>query len=444
MALGFNEQDLESWGRVHRHPHRVAHPRHRDELAALMEQARASSGPLLGVGLGRSYGDVGLNAEGRVIAFDGLDRFMALDAEAGVLRAEAGVSLDEIIRLLVPRGWYLPVTPGTLKVSLGGAIANDVHGKNHHRAGNFGRYVRRLGLLRSDRGFIEVVRDETPELFQATIGGLGLTGLIVWAEIDLARICSSLVEQWTTPFPNLATFFALSAEAEARSEHVSAWLDCTASGASLGRGVLFAADWAADGPLLAHPVRPAVSVPFQAPHGLMNPVTLQAFNAAYHAWQSARRGRSRLHYRPAFYPLDAVGHWNLLYGPRGFYQHQFVVPPEVQYEAVSEILRIISDAGQGSFLGVLKSLGTAPPEGLVSFHGPGASLALDFPNRGAITLTLLEAIDAVVLQAGGRIYPAKDGRMSAAMFQSGFPRWAELDRMRDPVLGSDFWRRVTA
>lgn len=443
MAVGYVSQPLESWGRVVRTPQLLARPSHADELADLLGQASAEARPVLGVGLGRSYGDSGLNPGGGAISLRGLDRFIAFDAEQGVLRAEGGVSLDEILRLVVPHGWFLPTTPGTRFVTLGGAIANDVHGKNHHRAGSFGRHVRRMGLLRSDRGMLEISPADAPDLFHATLGGLGLTGLVVWAEIALVPIASSFLDQQALPFADLREFFALSAESEAAFEHVSSWVDCTADGRSLGRGVMFRANWSALGGLPLHPARPRLSIPVEAPAGLMNGLTLKAFNAAYLVRQRLGPATTRAHYSSAFHPLDTIGGWNRLYGPRGFYQHQFVVPPSSQEQAVAEVLHTIAASGQGSFLAVLKTLGPAQSGGLVSFHGPGTSLALDFPNRGAATLALLDRLDQIVVAAGGRVYPAKDGRMSAAVFQAGYPRWPELERQRDPLFSSGFWRRVT-
>lgn len=442
MALSYHSQTVEPWGRTPRLPHRVARPQHRDQLAGLLAEAGAGD-TVLGAGLHRSYGDSGLNPDGLLICARGLDRFIAFDAAQGILRAEAGVSLDEVLRLITPRGWFLPTTPGTRFVTLGGAVANDVHGKNHHQVGSFGRHVRRIGMVRSDRGPLELSPENEPELFYATLGGLGLTGLIAWVEIALAPISSTLVDEETVPFANLTEYFRLTTESEPWFEHVSSWIDCTAGGASLGRGVMFRGNWASSGGLSAHAARQKLNVPITAPPGLMNGLTLRAFNTAYGTLQRLRRGKARAHYSSAFHPLDAIGGWNRLYGPRGFYQHQFMVPPNAQEAAMAEVLKTLVAAGQGSFLAVLKSLGPLRSGGLVSFEGPGASLALDFPNRGETTLKLLDRIDQIVVAAGGKIYPAKDGRMSPATYQAGYPRWRELESLRDPLFSSRFWRRVT-
>ena len=442
MALSYHSQVVEPCGRTPRLPHKVARPQHQDQLPGLIAEA-SGIGSLLAAGLHRSYGDSGLNPDGLMISMRGLDRFIAFDPASGVLRAEAGVSLDEILRTVTPHGWFLPTTPGTRFVTLGGAIANDVHGKNHHRAGSFGRHVRRIGLLRSDAGGLELSAQDRPELFHATLGGLGLTGLIAWAEIALAPIPSTFVDEETVPFANLQEYFRLTAESDGRFEHVSSWIDCTAGGAALGRGVMYRANWSAAGPLTLHAPRQKLQAPIAAPPGLMNRLTLRAFNTAYGGMQRLRRGTARKHYGGAFYPLDAIGGWNRFYGPAGFYQHQFMAPVGTQQDAMAEALRTLSAAGQGSFLAVLKSLGPLRSGGLISFEGPGASLALDFPNRGEATLNLLERLDSIVVAAGGKVYPAKDGRMSAATFRAGYPRWRELEALRDPLFSSRFWRRVT-
>lgn len=443
MALGAHEETFESWGRLTPGLQLIARPNHTRAALELIGRAKAENRQVLGVGLARAYGDSGTNSGGVMIGGRGLDRFIAFDAERGLLRAEAGVSLDEILRLIVPHGWFLPTTPGTRFVTLAGAIANDVHGKNHHKAGSFGRHVQRMGLVRSDLGLVEISPDERPDLFHATIGGLGLTGFMLWAEIALVPIASSVLRQQSVPFGDLDEFFALSEESHEGFEHVSSWIDCTARGANLGRGVLFRANWEDRGELTAHPAGQRVQIPIQAPPGLMNGLTLKALNTGYLAWQRLLAGERQVSYTSAFHPLDAVGHWNRLYGPRGFYQHQSMVPPQNERAALTEILKAISASGTGSFLAVLKTMGPLRSGGLISFEGPGTSLALDFPNKGADTLALLERLDAIVVEALGRIYPAKDARMSPAVFRAGYPRWEALEAERDQLFSSDFWRRIT-
>jgi L-gulonolactone oxidase len=442
MSDPFAWQAYGAWGRVTRAPHLVARPRFAGEVAALLETVRVQDARVLGVGLGRSYGDSGLNPDGRLISCRDMDRFISFDPASGVLRAQGGVSLDAVLRMSVPRGWFLPTTPGSRFVTLAGAVANDVHGKNHHRAGSLGCHVRRIGLIRSDRGPVELSPSEEPELFFATIGGLGLTGFIHWVELRLTPIPSGYLDQEAVAFSGVEGFFDLVADSEARFEHVAAWIDCSAAGSALGRGVMFRANWAPDGDLAAHDPRQNLKVPFEAPDWALNSLTIKAFNQLYYTRQAAKRGLRQAPYAAVFYPLDAIGDWNRLYGPMGFYQHQFVVPPAQQRTAMRAVLTQIAASGQGSFLAVLKTLGDRASGGVLSFPMAGASLALDFPNRGAETLALLDRLDRIVVEAGGRVYPAKDGRMSVRTFRAGYPRWAELEARRDPLFQSAFWRRV--
>jgi L-gulonolactone oxidase len=420
----------------------VARPRGRDALAGLIEEATGTGLKLLGIGLRRSYGDSGLNPDGAVVDMTGLDRAIAFDPETRLLRAEAGMSLDAVLRLLVPRGFFLPVTPGTRFVTLGGAVANDVHGKNHHRTGTFGGWVRRLGLLRSDGREIELGPDDCTDLFAATIGGLGLTGLIAWVEIEMMPIASVMIEIETIPFGGLDEFFALAAESDEAFDYTVAWVDCLASGDGLGRGIFSRARHAIVGPLTSPPIRRRSSLPIDVPGFVLNPATVKAFNALYYANGRRKAGQATVPYDPFFYPLDAMGAWNRMYGRRGLYQYQSVVPPGADRDATQAMLQAIAASGEGSFLAVLKTFGDKPSPGMLSFPRPGTTLALDFPNRGASTLALLDRLDAIVREAGGRLYPAKDGRISAAMFRAGYPNWSDFARHVDPAFSSHFWRRV--
>ena len=432
--------DYTSWGRVVRAEHAVAKPRFPDELAGCFGADRSDE-PILAVGLRRSYGDSGLNAGKRVIDMTGLDRFVAFDAGAGRLRADAGLSIDDLLRVIVPKGWFLPTTPGTRFVTLGGAVANDVHGKNHHRSGSFGCSVTGIGLRRSD-GSQQWLRPGEP-LFQATVGGLGLTGVITDVELNLSPIASAFLDVERVAFRDIADFFRIATESTARFEHTVAWIDCANTDKALGRGVLQRASWRTDGDLAPHRARSRPAIPFDLPAGALNQVTLRLFNHFYHRLQSRGRRVRRLHYAPFFYPLDSLRLWNRLYGAAGFYQYQCVIPPDAQEPALEQLIGIIARSGAGSFLAVLKTFGTRQSGGLLSFPREGATLALDFANHGAATLTLLAALDDVVLKAGGRLYPAKDGRMPAHMFQASYPNWKRLEAVKDPAISSDFWRRVT-
>lgn len=429
-----------AWGRVHRGRHRVSAPYWPGEIEAAARETASTGGTTLARGLGRSYGDSGLNLGGGLVAMEGLDRAIAFDREAGVLRADAGMSFDAALRIAVPAGWFLPVTPGTKFVTLGGAVANDVHGKNHHAAGCFGRHVRRIALWRSDRGIVECSPETDAELFRATIGGLGLTGIMLWVEIALIPIAASTMTVENDRFEGLDDFFRLSEES-ADWPYTVAWVDTLATGDRLGRGVFSRGRHAAAGPLQPHRAG-GPAMPVDLPGFVLNRWTVGAFNALYYAKPgSAFRGEQP--YDPFFYPLDRLRNWNRMYGPRGFYQWQGVVPPEPARDAVRELLDRIARSGEASFLAVLKNFGDRPSPALLSFPMPGTTLALDFPNRGARTLALMAELDRVVAEAGGRLYPAKDGRMPAEAFRNGYPAWQDLEHRRDPMLLSSFWRRIS-
>lgn len=408
----------------------------------ISEALLEGEGTLLPYAYGRSYGDSCLNDGGTLLDVSRLDRLLAFDATTGVVRAEAGMSLEQLLAFSVPRGWFLPVTPGTKYVSLGGAVANDIHGKNHHRAGTFGRHVRAFELLRSDGARLVCSPGENAELFRATIGGLGLTGLILWVELTLRPIQTALIDHETVKFANLDDFFELSVESDATYEYTVAWVDCAAQGRGLGRGLFMRGNHAADPGELTPSPPPRLSVPLNAPNGLLNRFTVGAFNALYYGKQRRKRVSQRSHYEGFFYPLDAVSAWNRIYGPRGFLQYQFVLPYSGDPAVTKEIFRRITVSKLASFLAVLKVFGDLPSPGMLSFPRPGVTLALDFPNEGERTFALLEGLDAIIRENGGRVYPAKDARMSAVSFRMFYPQWEAFSRYIDPRFSSSFWRRV--
>ncbi|MBL8551688.1 MAG: FAD-binding oxidoreductase [Hyphomonadaceae bacterium] len=427
-----------AWGRIERGAYPMARPRFAGDLPGLFS-AKERPGHVLGVGLGRSYGDSCLNNGGGLIAMDGLDRLIEIDKPGLVLRAQAGLSIGKALEALTQRGLTLPVLPGTRFATLGGAVANDVHGKNHALAGTFGRWVRRIGLVRSDGRTLSLAPGDAEGLFAATIGGLGLTGLIAWVEVGLNALDSDDVEIEDIPFETLADYYALMAD-HAGKAHRVAWIDCTHP----GRGIFTHGTPARDEPGARHktPPGPRFSVPFDGPGFLLNRFSLSLFNKLYRSLK-ARDGLRRMHYARFHFPLDSIGGWNRLYGGRGFRQYQCAVPKAVAREAVMEILNAVKKAGDGAFLAVLKEFGPLESPGLLSFPLEGSTLALDFRNRGQKTLALLETLDRIVLNAGGRIYPAKDGRVSAQTFQEMYPQWRALEALRDPAIRSDFWARAT-
>ena len=341
--------------------------------------------------------------------------------------------------LLVPRGWTLPVTPGTQWVTVGGAIANDVHGKNHHRQGSFGDHVLAIQLARTDGSTIACGPDQATDWFAATVGGLGLTGVIVSATLQLKPVPGPWLATETIPYRGLDRFFELSDASEGAWEHTVSWIDCLA-GPDV-RGIFMRAN-AVAGDGAPEPVRRVRRMPVVPPVSLVNRLSLRPFNALYYALQAARAGQGRAHYLGFFYPLDSLQDWNRMYGPRGFYQYQSVVPREAGPAATHDMLRAIAASGAGSFLAVLKTFGARSSAGMLGFPRPGVTLALDFPNQGERTLALFRELDAIVAAAGGCLYPAKDARMPQSLFATGFPRHEAFQAYRDPGISSAMSRRL--
>lgn len=402
-------------------------------------QANAS---VLPYGLGRSYGNSCQNSEGWVVSSKQHNYFIHFDVETGLLQCEAGVSLADILAVCLPKGWILPVTPGTKFVTVAGAIANDVHGKNHESAGSFACHVLGFELLRSDGSRLWCSPDKHAEWFFATIGGLGLTGFISQVSLQLKPVTSAYVDSETIKYQHLDDFFSLAEESQ-QFEYTAAWLDCLASGRQLGRGHFIRGNHAQDNQLLTHAEKKTMSVPVTPPISLINRLSLKAFNSLYYQRQQLRLKTAKVAYDPFFYPLDAIHQWNRIYGRKGFLQYQCVIPPATAKEGIREILEKISRSKQGSFLVVLKMMGAKQSGGLLSFPQQGATLALDFPNRGQKTLALLDDLDSTLLAAGGRLYIAKDARMRAETFRQCYPQWQQLEALRDPAIQSDFWRQVT-
>ncbi len=398
---------------------------------------------LLAVGNKRSYGDVCINDGGAVIGVDNLRRFVSFDENAGIIRCESGLTLWEVARLVFPRGWFLPVTPGTSFVTVGGALANDVHGKNHHVAGSFGRFVRGFGLRRSTGEVLECSPANNSEMFAATIGGCGLTGLVTWVEFSLKKIGNPNLRVESIPYASYSEFLRLSAQSGDSHEYCVSWIDCLASGKQAGAGVFFRANHVNEPGELSNALhRSAISIPAIVGKSwpLVNKLSLRVFNKLYKKAHSKRKTGIE----PCgkfFYPLDSLLHWNRIYGRNGFYQFQCVVPFSGS-NAITELLSRINASGQGSFLSVLKTMGDLPSPGLMSFSRPGVTLALDFPNHGKKTKALLKVLEAVVVEADGAIYPAKDALMSADSFEQFYPGHREFRNCLDPAFSSSFWRRV--
>ena len=412
-------------------------------------------------GAGRSYGDVCSNDGQVLIDTAALNNYQSFNKSTGLLRCEAGVRLEDLLKLTVPFGWFPPVSPGTKKITIGGAVANDVHGKNHHDAGTFGCHVKSIGLLRSDQGPVTCSLQENTELFKATIGGLGLTGLITWVELQLIPIETSRIAVDQQPFANFSEFLQFSEIADRTYPYTVAWLDCLAKGKNLGRGILMAGrhltgkelESNSNGRLLRldsnHSYKLSSykgggwtpKIPFDLPQSMLQPIFMRQLNSFYFHMKKFSRGQSQVGFDPFFYPLDGIDQWNRLYGASGFYQWQCVVPDGAE-NSMAEILHLVAASGQGTLLAVLKRFGHQQSPGLLSFPMPGLTLALDFPNRGSMTEDLIKRLTLVVRRCAGRLYPAKDSLMSAGDFDAFYPHWRSLAALRDPKYRSDFWRRT--
>lgn len=375
-------------------------------------------------GMGRSYGDSALSE--RLLDTGGFDLLIDFDEASGRLHCQAGVTLDTLLRVFVPRGWFLPVTPGTRYVSVGGAIASDVHGKNHHLVGSFSEVVESFTLLLADGSLLSCSPDEHADLYRATCGGMGLTGVIVDAVLRLRPIRSAFIEQRTFKAANLQEALRLFDE-HGHASYSVAWIDCLAQGAALGRSLLMLGEHAADGGLVL-PDPGGLQVPCHAPALMLNRYSVMAFNALYYARIRSSGIVQSVDYRKFFYPLDGVGHWNRLYGRKGFVQYQFVLPREVGSEGMTAILKHIAASGRGSFLAVLKALGPANDCPL-SFPLEGYTLALDFKVTSGV-FSLLDELDAMVADFGGRLYLTKDARMSEALFKRCYPQWEFFQEVR--------------
>ena len=429
---------IQSFGRIDRQLPRKALSG--AEGLSQFRSTQASKSSFLPYGNGRSYGDSCLTRHGFHVDMRACNRIMSLNLETGVLTAEPGVILGNLIGHLHGKGWFPAVVPGTQFVTLGGALANDIHGKNHHGKGTFGSHVLSFKLARSDGSVVNCSAIENQDLFAATIGGMGLTGIVIELTMQLAKVNAHSVRQSTIPFASLDGYFELIENEGDAHEYAVAWIDQLAYGANFGRGLMLLGDHAETD--LPNSNKLQLSVPFQPPVSLLNGWSLKLFNTAYNFAGQRKTGEQIVNAQSFFFPLDAVKNWNRLYGPRGLYQHQSVIPLDAAPEIIPAMLRATHDAGEASFLTVLKKFGAIASPGLLSFPRSGHTLTLDFPNRGMRTLSLLNRLDHLVLQAGGAVNPYKDARMSAAMLKASFTNWQMLEAMRDPAIVSDFWTRT--
>jgi FAD/FMN-containing dehydrogenase len=430
---------FESWGRYPKYNAKVVPLNWQGDFPAVLAGSHDSALP---VGLGRSYGDVCLLKDGTLLQTTGMNRLIGFDSETGILTAEAGISLAQILDFAVPRGFFLPVTPGTKYVTLGGAIANDIHGKNHEVAGSFGNHVPCFELVRSDGTHRVCSRTENPDWYAATIGGMGLTGLITWAQLRLRPIVSRGIDYEGIQFHGIDEFLDLKHRYN-QAEYSVSWLDCVSTGKNFARGIFMPGEHSRVPGELKRSPEPKLVLPFDAPAFALNRTTVSLFNTVFFHKQGKAHVKAVHDYEPFFYPLDAVLHWNRMYGKRGLVQFQYAIPWEHAKEGTVAILQAIAKSGLASFLAVLKAFGDIPSLGMMSFPLAGIMFALDFPIKPGITFPLLERLGDMTLDYGGRLYPAKDAAMTAAQFQTFYPEWQRFARFRDPMLTSSFWERVT-
>jgi decaprenylphospho-beta-D-ribofuranose 2-oxidase len=438
---------LTGWGRIAPTTALVTDPADLDETASLLRgDSRA-----IPRGLGRSYNNAAQCDGGTVISSARLNRILSLDAETGVVTAEAGVSLEQLMVAGLPSGWFVPVSPGTRQVTIGGAIAADVHGKNHHQAGSFAGHVSSFDLVLPGGELRTVTPDGDPELFWATAGGMGLTGFILRATLRLKKVDSSRVLVETVRTPDLDETMAVLSEHDGKYGYTVAWSDCLARGGALGRSIVTSGDFAPASALPAGAGRcdfnPAakIGLPPGFPPGLLNKYSIGLANTAWYLKAPRHRTGELQTIGQFFHPLDGIRNWNRAYGPGGFRQYQYVIPFGAE-DAVRKSYELVSAVRAPSFVTVLKRFGEADP-GLLSFPAAGWTLALDFPARTPGLLDLCDRLDSLVLNAGGKVYLAKDSRVPATVFDQMYPRAEEFRKVRaaiDPagVLASDLSRRL--
>lgn len=426
MAHG-TDTTIAGWGRIK--------VRGRELRAENLE--RATERAVLSRGLGRSYGDSSLPPEsvGEVVSTVLADRLLAFDPETGLLRAEAGLSLFTLNRILLPRGFFVPVTPGTQFVTLGGMVASDVHGKEHHVRGCFGEHVTRLKMRVADGRVLYCSDEEHPDLFRATLGGMGLTGHILEVEVRMLRTSSPWIWQESTRVSNVDEYIDTLKDAATKWPYTVGWIDCLTRGPNMGRGILMAGDWAEPSKAPTRKPRPlpTVTMPLELPSFAVSGPTVKAFNSAFYWRHLPKQKAGIVHWESFFYPLDMIRHWNRMYGPRGFTQYQCVLPESAGRGAARRVLEILTQRGGASFLCVIKDCGPQG-KGLLSFPMEGISIALDIAVRDD-TQALIDALNEQVIREGGRIYLTKDQFTRPehfALMETRLPEFQRIRRKWDP------------
>lgn len=426
---------VSSWGRLYTNPHQLFHPAWAQDTFEII----TSKKPGLPYGMGRSYGDVCLNSYNVLWMTKALDKYISFDSNSGQLVCETGVLLGNIQGDFLPQGWMLPVTPGTQFVTLGGAIANDVHGKNHNSMGSLGHHILQLRLLRTDGSIIDCGPNHNTKWFRATIGGMGLTGLILSAKIQLGQIKSPWLSVDTIPFQTLAECFQMITTCKSNWEYLVAWFDSQNS-RNFGRGFFMGAN-----PIVFFDSdttkKRQISIPFVPPCSLINRGSIRLVNTVYY-YKNKRKFSKIISLHSFLYPLDKIENWNRIHGPRGFFQYQCVFPKENAQDAIISLLSVIKNSKINGFLPIIKLFGEKESIGMMSFPKPGITLAIDFPHQGNTTLNSLKQLDDIVLEAKGRVYLAKDARMNQNLFIDSYPQLQEFLKYRDSGISSDLSRRL--
>ena len=429
---------FESWGRYPAYDATVKSLHWQGDFPKVIDGVHTG---VLPVGMGRSYGDVCLLKDGTLLKTTSMNRLLAFDETTGLLTAEAGITLAQILDFAVPRGFFLPVSPGTKYVTLGGAIANDIHGKNHEAAGSFGNHVPSFELVRSDGSKLLCSATENPDMYAATIGGMGLTGVITWAQLKMKPIVSRMIDYEGIQFHGIDEFLAIKKQ-YAHVEYTVAWVDCLSKGKNFARGVFMLGDHSKEPGELKPSPKPKLVFPIELPGFALNKLSIAAFNSVFFHKQMKKHVITKQDYEPFFYPLDAVLHWNRMYGKRGLVQFQFALPWETSVEGTTAILQEITKSGLASFLAVLKTFGDVPSHGMMSFPLSGFMFALDFPIKPGVTFPLMQRLGDMTKEYGGRLYSAKDACMTPDQFQTFYPQWEKFARYKDPAITSGFWERV--
>ena len=433
-----------SWTCLFKYQHQINYlHQHPENLSFLREQERT----VLPVAYMHSYNDSCLNDRGTLLDTTQLNHLISFDVREGIIRCESGMQLGAILKIVVPKGWFLPVTTSTKNISVGGAIAHDVHGRNHYSAGTFGTHLTQFQLLRSDGSCIICSPESNVALFQATIGGMGLTGLIAWAEFKLKKIQSPLFEMETFQFNSFEESLHLQENSKEKFEHFTTWFDVAGSSEKFLKGLFIRGNHSLqpcrqERQKFTIKTEPIISIPFVGPSFLVNQVTVKLLNFFYFHKELAKYSSKTTTYEKFLYQLDKIGKWNRLLGSQGFQHYQFAIPQK-NVAHIPYIIKIVRQSKAISFQAVMKRFGMKQSPGLLSFPMPGISLSMDFLNQGVKTIKLFKELNQIVSELEGKVYLAKNSVLDRAAFKKFYPSWEEFLKYKDPIFSSSFWRRIT-